>query len=215
MSLPIKGLKTFSELRRQVGAGDCLDQDFYKSMASDFKNFSKIKSIKDLSLDQQLKIFMPPYIEVIVSKASWTEQNYDEKVVLAIFMKALKELNYKEAEIELAVRENEQEFLSLYKYSTSKNLTLGLKKTDWYNFKDAIRVFAISFGLVAVAFIAYEQPTSITLWLMEGLFIFVLICGFIFAYFWGTRRIKWQGWLIAIGIFIIGQFLSLWEKFIN
>lgn len=212
MSLPIEGLKTFSELRWQVGNDDCLAPTFYKSMASDFKNFTKIKSIKDLSLDQQLKIFMPPYIEVIVSRASWTVQNYDETVVLAIFMKALKELNYKEAEIESATSANEEEFLSFYKDFFSKNLTLGLKKIDWNNFKDAIRVFAISSGIGAVAFIAYGQPTSITLWLMEGLFIFVLICGFIFAYFWGTRRIKWQGWLIAIGIVIIGQFFSLWEK---
>ena len=214
MSLPIKGLKTFSELRRQVGAGDCLDQDFYKSMASDFKNFSKIKSIKDLSLDQQLKIFMPPYIEVIVSKASWTEQNYDEKVVLAIFMKALKELNYKEAEIELAVRVNEQELLSLYKYSTSKNLTLGLKKIDWYAYKDSIKFFAMMSGIGVLPVLIYVE-TPLVLWLFDLLCIFVLICGFIFAYFWGTRRIKWQGWLIAIGIIIIGQFFSLWEKLFN
>ena len=211
MSLPIKGLKTFSELHWQVGDDDCLDQNFYKSMASDFKNFSKIKSIKDLSLDQQLKIFMPPYIEVIVSKASWTEQNYDETVVLAIFMKALKELNYKEAEIELAVRVNEEEFLSLYKDFFSKNLTLGLKKTDWYTYKDSIKFFAMITGIGVLSALGFVE-TPLVLWLFDLLCIFVLICGFIFAYSWGTRRIKWQGWLIAIGIFIIGQFFSLWEK---
>ena len=211
MSLPIKGLKTFSELRRQVGAGDCLDKDFYKYMASDFKNFSKIKSIKDLSLDQQLKIFMPPYIEVIVSEASWTEQNYDETVVLAIFMKALKEINYKEAEIELAVRVNEEEFLSLYKDFFSKNLTLGLKKIDWDTYKDSVKWYAMMSGIGVLSVIGFVE-TPLVLWLFDLLCFFVLVCGFIFAYFWGTRRIKWQGWLIVIGIIIIGQFFSLWEK---
>ena len=208
MSSSSESIKTAYELKH---SGSLLKQHSYQSIADDFKIFCNEANMKELRLDQQLKNFMPPYIDAIVYQASWTRGNYEETIVMAIFMKALKELNYNEVDIDLAFRINEQEFVTLYKSSFSKYLTLGLKQIDWHEFLDKVKIFAISYGVGTLAIIFYLQ-TSIIQWLWGGLCIFVLLCGLIFAHTWGTRKVKWQGWLIAISIIIIGQFFSLWEK---
>jgi len=208
MSSSSESIKTAYELKH---SGSLLKQHSYQSIADDFKFFCNEANMKDLRLDQQLKNFMPPYIDAIVYQASWTRGNYEETLVMAIFMKALKDLNYNEVDIDLAFRINEQEFVTLYKTSLSKYLTLGLKQIDWHEFLDKVKIFAISYGVGALAIIVYLQ-TSIIQWLWGGLCIFILLCGLIFAHTWGARKVKWQGWLIAISIIIIGHFFSLWEK---
>ena len=208
MSSSSESIKTAYELKH---SGSLLKQHSYQSIADDFKIFCNEANMKELRLDQQLKNFMPPYIDAIVYQASWTRGNYEETLVMAIFMKALKDLNYNEVDIDLAFRINEQEFVTLYKTSLSKYLTLGLKQIDWHEFLDKVKIFAISYGVGALAIIVYLQ-TSIIQWLWGGLCIFILLCGLIFAHTWGARKVKWQGWLIAISIIIIGQFFSLWEQ---
>ena len=208
MSSSSESIKTAYELKHSVSL---LKQHSYQSIADDFKIFCNEANMKELRLDQQLKNFMPPYIDAIVYQASWTRGNYEETLVMAIFMKALKDLNYNEVDIDLAFRINEQEFVTLYKTSLSKYLTLGLKQIDWHEFLDKVKIFAISYGVGALAIIVYLQ-TSIIQWLWGGLCIFILLCGLIFAHTWGARKVKWQGWLIAISIIIIGQFFSLWEQ---
>ena len=89
MSPSSESIKTPHELKHM---GSLLKQHSYQSIADDFKIFCNEANMKELRLDQQLKNFMPPYIDAIVYQASWTRGNYEETIVMAIFMKALKAL---------------------------------------------------------------------------------------------------------------------------
>jgi len=76
--------------------------DLINTISQDFKVFSNRNDIKNSDLKTKLLIFMPNYIQAMVYRDSYHNREPQDVLIFAYIMKALKRLNYTDAEIDEA-----------------------------------------------------------------------------------------------------------------